>query len=131
MSDQIKLLSPTDRAARRTIAIEILQEHGVIDAVHLVDLSQSTAMAEKNNNAITVDPVTGNAYTALQLMDQLQSEGKERLGREFSERRGYTAADIEEFGQFLNALHAAINAGADHDEIAYALGVADGQLDLP
>jgi len=53
------------------------------------------------NEKLTVDPVTGKEFTGIGLMEQLISEGKtsvpKHMGREFSERRGYSKESVERF----------------------------------
>jgi hypothetical protein len=109
----------------------MLQEMLIPNAVNLVELSQLTARHEKDNDSLSLDPVSQQRFTALQLMDQLESEGKERLGREFSERRGYSLEQIAEFDRYLDAWADAVDTGVDEDELVFAMGVADGQLPIP
>jgi antirestriction protein ArdC len=116
---------------RRAAGILIAKEAGLSDPEQLVDLAMSTALAEKDGADITNDPVTGKDFNAFQLMDQLEVEGKPRMGEEFSQRRGYTDDQIADHQAFMAAYHEAVNNGADADSLQYALGVANGQLDIP
>lgn len=123
-----------DQAAvdqRRAAGIFLAKEAGMSDPEQLVDLAMSTARAEKNGDEIATDPVTGKDFDAFQLMDQLEIEGKPRMSEEFSRRRGYTDDEIADHQAFMAAYHEAVNNGADADSLQYALGVADGQLDIP
>lgn len=129
MSDAIKQFSPAVLGLRRAMAISILEAEGVADAVRLVDLGQAVAWAEKQNDQGIRDPVTGHEFTALQLMDQLEAEGKDRLGHDFSERRGYTAEEIAQYDMYIMVTDAAVLAGARLDELAFAQAILDGSLE--
>lgn len=123
--------SMEDDSTRRAAAIAIAREEGVNDPERLVDLAMRTSRNEKDGSEIAIDPVTGKSMDAFELMDQLESEGKDRMGDEFSRRRGYTADQRKEFQNYLDAVYSAERSGVPMDSLQYISGVADGQLDIP
>lgn len=92
---------PSEGTVRDADLIQQAKEFGIKDPEAYIALSKKVKLREKNNEEVRVDPVTGKSFTALELMDQLESEGKDRLGREFSERRGYTPEEISDFEKFV------------------------------
>lgn len=115
---------------RRTAAVAIARDLGIKDPEKFVKLSEAVSRAQKDNSEVTRDPVTGKKFTGTELMDQLESEGKDRLGDEFSRRRGYTKAEIAQYHEYQRVLREAIDkVGAADAE--YVEGVASGQLDIP
>jgi len=118
-----------DRSERREKAIEMARDMGIANAEDFVDLIQRTNDAEFDNERVTRDPVTGRRFTGLELMDQLESEGKPRLGDEFSRRRGYSEAQIAELHEFYRLL-SKIAETVDEDDLCFLDGFARGQLDL-
>ena len=116
---------------RRAAGIFLAKEAGAAEPTRLVQLAMSTARDEMDGDAVSTDPVTGSGFNALQLMDQLDLEGKPRMGEEFSRRRGYSEQQIADHQEFMAMYHEAMASGADPDSLQFALGVATGQLDLP
>jgi hypothetical protein len=113
---------------RRQLALKLAKEDGIPDAEALVDHSIRVANAEKNAYEKTVDPVTGKSVNSFELMDILESEGKPRMGVEFSMRRGYTKAEYADLVDFQDRLTELRERGASDDDVMYITGVATGQL---
>lgn len=95
------------------------------------ELSRRVSAAEKDNDQKIRDPVTGKMLTALELMDQLESEGLPRMGEEFSKRRGYTPEEWADFVRQGEMQAELMDGGIREDDLMYFDGVLDGQLPVP
>jgi len=67
-------------------------------------LAVATSEAEKKQKEKTKDPVTGKEFSADELMNQLISEGKPKMGEEFSRRRGYTNEQIKNWNRRMELI---------------------------
>jgi phosphoglycolate phosphatase-like HAD superfamily hydrolase len=96
-----------------------------------IDLTARVTGAERDTNRRVTDPVTGESFTAIELMDQLEDEGLPRMGPEFQARRGYTEAEIKEYRAWQAAQAQLIERGIAENDLMYLIGIIDGSLSLP
>jgi predicted NAD-dependent protein-ADP-ribosyltransferase YbiA (DUF1768 family) len=117
---------------RDAAIIRLAKSLGIKNSEKLISLMKKVTKAEKNTNERTVDPVTGQKFTALELMDQLESEGKPRMGEEFSDRRGYTYEEIADFNALANLMRETLkNTDITEVDLQFFEGVLNGELDIP
>ena len=94
-----------------------LKDIGVEKPETLVDLLFRTSKVEKDSKLKIKDPVTGKNFTAIELMKQLESEGKPNMGVEFSKRRGYTTEEILDFNDSVERVQEEIRKGVNEDDL--------------
>ena len=111
--------------------VEFARSIGIADPERFIELARKVAEAEKSGELKVVDPVTGREMTALELMDQLESEGLERMGPEFSTRRGYTLEEIGDWQVLYDRTRAAIDQGVNDADLQWIDGVLRGDLRQP
>lgn len=111
-------------ARHRLDFIGLARELGESDPESYVDLSYRTSLAERCNEERTLDPVTGQWLTGVEL---IRLTG---LGEEFSRRRGYTEAERAEHAECVRRVEALLaRPDADEDAIQWLDGVISCQLD--
>lgn len=92
-------------------AIDEARESGLENPEEFVALHRKVTNATKDGEERIIDPVTGKNLNAIELMDQIESEGGQRLGEEFSHRRGYTLEEVEDFRTLNQILNTKIQGG--------------------
>lgn len=104
---------------------------GITTPKEFAALAEKVKRAEKITSSRTRDPVTGKTFTSIELMDQLEREGKPRMGPEFSRRRGYTAAEIKDHQALGVEIEKQIKAGVDDADILHFLGTLSVKESAP
>jgi len=98
-------------------AAALARELGVKDPEAYVDLTNRVQRAEKDGKLKATDPVTGKDFTAKQLMKQLEKEGLDSMGPEFSRRRGYTREEIADWNEWYRQTTEGMAAGQDTADV--------------